>query len=298
MDIALLKTFLAVSDTGSFIAASERLHVTQSAVSLRVQRLEDMLGHELFIRSRTGTEPTASGKEFTAYALSLLRTWEQARQQIAVPEGYSRSLLMGGQFSLWPSLGFRWLDRMIGALPDLAIRAELGMPESLAQSMADGVMQVCLTYAPVMRPGLSVEKVMEDELVLVAPWKGATTNEVRGRYAFIDWGPEFLSFHNARLPDLANAGLTLAMGAASAPFLLARNLAAYLPARVAGPLLATGQLHLVEKAPAYTHVAWSVWRDDLDEDLAEVARKTLSDVARQAAKDTSAVAETVGMKRH
>ena len=77
MDIALLKTFLAVSDTGSFAAASDRLHVTQSAVSLRVQRLEELLGHELFVRSKTGTEPTPSGREFTSYALTLLRTWEQ-----------------------------------------------------------------------------------------------------------------------------------------------------------------------------------------------------------------------------
>lgn len=54
MDFALLKTFMQVAETGSFIAASERLFVTQSAVSLRIQRLEDQLGHRLFVRSKTG----------------------------------------------------------------------------------------------------------------------------------------------------------------------------------------------------------------------------------------------------
>ncbi|HBR38874.1 MAG TPA: LysR family transcriptional regulator, partial [Sulfitobacter pontiacus] len=38
MDITLIKTFIEVANTGSFVAASERLFVTQSAVSLRVQR--------------------------------------------------------------------------------------------------------------------------------------------------------------------------------------------------------------------------------------------------------------------
>ena len=54
MDITLIKTFLEVSNTGSFVAACDRLFVTQSAVSLRIQRLEDSLGHPLFTRSKAG----------------------------------------------------------------------------------------------------------------------------------------------------------------------------------------------------------------------------------------------------
>ena len=54
MDLALLKTFLSVAESGSFAAASERLFVTQSAVSLRIQRLEDQLGKPLFLRSKAG----------------------------------------------------------------------------------------------------------------------------------------------------------------------------------------------------------------------------------------------------
>jgi len=52
MDITLIKTFIEVANSGSFVAGSERLFVTQSAVSLRVQRLEGSLGHALFSRSK------------------------------------------------------------------------------------------------------------------------------------------------------------------------------------------------------------------------------------------------------
>ena len=130
MDITLIKTFVEVANTGSFVAACDRLFVTQSAVSLRIQRLEDSLGHPLFVRSKAGAILTPAGEQFEKYALSLLKIWEEARQQIAIPEGYSRALTIGGQYSLWPRLGFRWIDALQAALPDLSIHAEVASPGS------------------------------------------------------------------------------------------------------------------------------------------------------------------------
>lgn len=60
MDIALIRTFLEVAATGSFVNASERLYVTQSAVSLRVARLEQDLGKQLFSRSKSGVSSPLS----------------------------------------------------------------------------------------------------------------------------------------------------------------------------------------------------------------------------------------------
>ncbi len=293
MDLALIKTFLEVAATGSFVAASERLYVTQSAVSLRVQRLEDQLGRALFTRSKQGAELTPAGQEFESYAQALLRNWEQARQQVAVPEGFSRSLTIGAQVSLWPRLGFRWIDALREALPDLGLRAQLGMPEALTRMMTEGVMQISLSYQPALRPGLSVEKVLDEELVLVAPWEGAELDGLRGRYAFVDWSPDFLHFHELHLPGLSNPGLTLAMGALSARFIVSRDYAAYLPARYAKRYLDDGRLHIVEGAPSFAYPVWSVWRDDLDEDIADVARKTLEIIAERAGDDTMEVLEQI-----
>ena len=66
MDIALIRTFLEVAATGSFVNASERLYVTQSAVSLRIARLEDTLGKPLFTRSKAGAELTPAGRHHRA----------------------------------------------------------------------------------------------------------------------------------------------------------------------------------------------------------------------------------------
>ncbi len=281
MDIVLLKTFLAVSETGSFIAASDRLHVTQSAVSLRVQRLEEMLGQPLFVRAKTGTELTPGGRAFTAHAQALLHSWERARQAIASAEDQSRALVIGAEPALWSRLGFHWLDRLIESRPDLVIRCAAGTPDTLARAMQDGAMQVCLAHAPLTAATLRAEKIAEDELVLLAPWPDPVLDDMPGRYALIDWGPEFLATHAGR-PELADPVLTFDQTCPATGFLIDRGLAAYQPMALCVERIAAGQAAVVPDAPRFAHAVWSVWSDGLSEDLATVARKTLLAAVREA----------------
>ena len=290
MDITLIKTFLEVAATGSFAAASERLFVTQSAVSLRVQRLEESLGKPLFTRSKAGAELTPAGREFEHYALSLIRIWEESRQQIGIPEGFTRSIHIGAQYSLWPRLGFRLIDRLREVAPDLSVRGELGMPDRLTRMLIEGAIQLGLLYTPQIRPGLVVEAVMEEELVLVATWPNADLANLQN-YVFVDWGPEFVHAHTLELPSLTNPGLTLVIGAMAADFIVRRNGAAYLPARYVKRYIDEKRLHLVPDAPAFPYPIWAVWRQDLERDVAEITRMALRDVALSLDAETGDVME-------
>ena len=282
MDIALIRTFLAVADTGSFVAASARLFVTQSAVSLRIQRLEDSLGKVVFLRSKAGVELTPSGRAFEHYAISMVKLWEEARQQVAVPQGFTASLTIGAQYSLWQRLGFRWMDALQAAMPDLALRAEMGMPDRLTRFLIEGAVQAVLTYVPQQRPGLSVVPVMEDELVLVASFEADGLEGVADAYVHMDWGPEFTQAHAIGLPELSESGTTLKLEALGAEYVVNRRAAAYVPARTAKPHLDAGRLHLVPDAPIFPYPVWAVFREDLDETLAATARETLATVAARA----------------
>ncbi|SEQ61774.1 LysR family transcriptional regulator [Thalassovita taeanensis] len=283
MDITLIKTFLEVAATGSFVAASERLYVTQSAVSLRVQRLEDGLGQQLFTRSKAGAELTPSGREFEHYALSMVKLWEEARQQIAIPDGFSRSLTIGAQYSLWPRLGFRWLDRIQAMVPDLSLRAELGMPDRLTRFLSEGVIQCALTYSPQLRPGFDVQQILQEELILVASWPEPTL-DLDGRYVFIDWGPEFVRAHALSLPELKNSGLTMSLGALGADYVINRRAAAYLPARYVQRHLDAGELHLVPDAPRFPYPIWVVWREDVDPIVRAAASASLAAITGELGK--------------
>ena len=109
MDTELARTFLTVITSGSFNAASQRLHVTQSTVSTRIQRLESALGVELFIRDKAGTVLTPAGRQFQRHAALLTRTVELARQEVGVMDGFRAALTIGGRIGLWEDLLLRWL---------------------------------------------------------------------------------------------------------------------------------------------------------------------------------------------
>ncbi|MGJ8598088.1 LysR family transcriptional regulator [Sulfitobacter sp.] len=290
MDITLIKTFIEVANTGSFVAACDRLFVTQSAVSLRIQRLEDSLGHPLFIRSKAGAVLTSEGKQFERYALSLLKIWEEARQQIAIPEGYSRAISIGAQYSLWPRLGFRWLDALQIRMPGLSVHAELGMTDRITRYLVEGVVQAALLYTPQLRPGLTVEHALDDELILVASYPGATL-DLKRDFVSIDWGPEFTHALTTALPHLTDSGRSMALGALAAEYIVNRKAAAFLPARSAKRYMDEGKLHLVADAPRFPYPSWVVWRNDLPSDIAEAARATLAEVVQAAEIEQETVTE-------
>jgi DNA-binding transcriptional LysR family regulator len=61
-DLDMLRTVVMVADCGSFTAAAARLHSTQSTVSQKVRRLEEMVGHQLLDRSNREVHPTDAGE--------------------------------------------------------------------------------------------------------------------------------------------------------------------------------------------------------------------------------------------
>ncbi|MFD2738805.1 LysR family transcriptional regulator [Sulfitobacter aestuarii] len=290
MDITLIKTFVEVANTGSFVAARDRLFVTQSAISLRIQRLEDSLGHQLFTRSKAGAVLTPEGVQFEPYALSLLKIWEEARQQIAIPEGYSRAFSIGAQYSLWPGLGFRWIDALQLEMPELSVHAEVGMTDRITRFLVEGVVQAALLYTPQLRPGLIVEPAIDDELILVTSYPDATL-ETLTDFVSVDWGPEFIHALAIALPHLTDSGRSMALGALAMEYVVNRRAAAFLPARSVRRYLDGKKLHVVADAPRFPYPSWVVWRDDLDEDLARIARTTLELVVQAAEKDQESLVD-------
>lgn len=282
MDLQLLRTFLDVIDTGSFAAAADRLHVTQSAVSLRIGRLEGQLGRPLFQRGKTGVTPTPAGREFRRHAAAILRSWDQARIQVGGAEVPASALAIGAEVSLWSRLGFRWLDALAGAEPRIALRSEVDGPEALMRRVAEGTLQVALTYAPAVRSGLDCGVLMEDDLILVSPWEDAQIADLKGRYVLADWGQDFLRFHESALPDLPVPDVQMAVGTLILRYIAARPLAAYVPARAVHSYVAAGQLFPVTDAPSFAQEIWAVWRNDIDPGLRAVAQGALEATVAQA----------------
>jgi DNA-binding transcriptional LysR family regulator len=147
MNIPDLEAFVAVVETGSIVAASARLHLTQPGVTRRVQNLEERLGAALLDRQSKPLKPTAAGRQAYEQGRRVLRSLEDLRAAVA-PEGDLR-----GEFRLgvMPYLSEAALsvplDRLRAAFPGLTLRVTSGwsvrLVDQVARSELDAV-AVCL----------------------------------------------------------------------------------------------------------------------------------------------------------
>lgn len=78
LDILLLRSFLAVSRSGSISAAAQRVGRTQSAVSMQMRRLETVVGQPILHRTGSGVELTATGERLLSHAEQILGAHDDA----------------------------------------------------------------------------------------------------------------------------------------------------------------------------------------------------------------------------
>lgn len=265
MDTELARTFLTVVASGNFITAAERLHVSQSTVSTRIGTLEGQLGCVLFVRNKAGATLTAAGRQFQRHASTLVRTVEQARQDIGIPKGFSGTLVVGGRIGLWEEFLLRWLPLMQEADPQISIRAESALETELMQGLVEGRIDIGVMYTPQSRPGLKVELLFEEQLVLVSTNPKATPEPQEG-YVYVDWGPEFYARHSAIFPSFTGPALTANIGWLGLQHVLENGGSGYFAHRIVEPLLKARRLHLVAGAPEFLMPAYVIHPVDREDD--------------------------------
>ena len=254
MDIDQIRTFLGVVANNSFLEAANRLHVTQSTVSTRIQRLEAYLGVTLFVRNRSGATLTLAGQRFFRHANSFLLTLEQARHDIRLPSRFHASITVGARIALWEELLPRWVGAMRVLVPDISIRSEIGFEEDLIRGLIEGRMDVSMMYTPQQTPGLQIEYLFDETLALVTtdpdkPWPNED-------YIYVDWGPIFYEWHNNYYPDMERPPQVVNIGWLGVQLIISNGGSCFLPTRIAEPLIQAKKLFVVPgstqfKLPAY-----------------------------------------------
>lgn len=280
MDTELARTFLVVIATGSFVEASQRLHVTQSTVSTRIQRLEETLGAELFVRNKAGTTLTPAGQQFQRHVALLTRTVEQARQEIGIVSGFRATLTVAARIGLWENLLLRWLPIFAALAPDVAVRAIGGIEDDLMESLFDGRSNIGVMYTPQARPGLTVEPLLEEQLVMVST-QADPPLEPASDYIYVDWGPEFFAQHCLAFPNFVGAPLTVNIGWLGLQRLLTFGGTGYFPARMLRDHEVSGRVHRVASAPEFRLPAYLCFPTKVDSEPLSLALATIRRVAAE-----------------
>jgi len=279
VDTDQIRTFLAVAANGSFLEAASRLHVTQSTVSARIRNLEAYLGAKLFARNRGGAVLTLAGRRFLRHAKSLMITIEQARYDLGLPSRFSGSITVGARIALCEGFIPRWAGLMRETAPNISLRNEIGFEEELMRRLMKGTLDIGLMYTPQHSPGLQVEHLFDESLVLLStdsekPWPD-------DKYIYVDWGPEFYAQHNSYFPQLERPAQIANIGWLGVKLILANGGSCFLPIRMAEPLIRNGELHRVPNSPEFRLPAYMVFPRDSESDALKQALSAMRSLAAE-----------------
>jgi DNA-binding transcriptional LysR family regulator len=274
VDIGLISTFLEVVARGSFVAAAEKLNISQAAVSMRIQAMESELGSTLFQRGRGGAKLTPAGRQFQHHAVLLKRVWDQARLQIALPTGVTGFVRIGAHYSLWRHFLARWFAWMRKNGRNIAVRTEAHESNTITQLLSDGILDIGVVFDPEQRSGFTVERVFEEPLVLVSTSDTLGSPMDKG-YVFVDWGPEFRKFHTTHFATLTVPRMQTNLGSFAIEQIIATGGSGYFPEPVVRPFLREGRLHRVKGAPRFGTPIYAVYQE---RELSEPVRLALEGI--------------------
>lgn len=143
-----LESFLAIVQFGSFAAAAERLHVTQSTVSARIQELEGDLGISLFDRSHRQIHLTSKGRMLVGYAEQISDILGEIREQLASDNSVTGMVRVG----VAELVAITWLPQFTQAVrekyPGITLEFEVGVNPVLIDGVRKGDFDIAVIAGP------------------------------------------------------------------------------------------------------------------------------------------------------
>jgi DNA-binding transcriptional LysR family regulator len=223
-----------------------------------------MIGTALFERSKAGASLTPAGHQFHKHALALVRIWEHARLEVGLAEEHKDHFAVGAQISLWDGFLLHWIAWMRDRHPSIAITAMMGHSNLLMERLSEGTLDIAVMYRPVNKPGLIIEHILNEELVMVSSDPNCQ-NKPDHKYIFVNWGPEFHADHALAYPTMTHPGLSLDLGSLGINYLLENKASGYFPTRVVQHYIDKEELFIVKRTPRFVYPAYVVYPEQRNE---------------------------------
>jgi len=165
-----LKVFCTVAETKSFSKTSEIIHLTQPAVSLQIQALEEVYETKLFDRSSSTVTLTPAGEVLYKFAKEILHLYANVEKVIGEMTGLVKGSISIGASS---TIGNYVLPVLITDFkkthPKIKVHMLVGNSKRVVELLNSGNVDLGLVEGEVTRQKMAIEKILSDELLLIVP---------------------------------------------------------------------------------------------------------------------------------
>lgn len=151
LDPDLLRAFLAITDSGSFTLAAERLHMTQSTISQQLRRLEQGVGRPLIDRTARPVRPTPAGERLLGHARRLLSLQHEAETLLADPAGTAAIRIGLPDDIVTPEMA-RIFARFAQARREMRLDVTTGLSRELARRYRAGEFDIAVVKEAAAAP--------------------------------------------------------------------------------------------------------------------------------------------------
>jgi DNA-binding transcriptional LysR family regulator len=169
MNIDDVRAFVAVVDNGSVGKAALRLHVTQPAITRRVQRLEETLGLVLLDRDSKPAKPSRAGESIYQRCLAVLRATDELAQSVTTTLP-AMPLRVGLSYAISECVFATALEAVREHQPDLKLQLTAGASPELQDCVSNGTLDaaVVLSKSGYSPHGPHVSAIGEERVAVVA----------------------------------------------------------------------------------------------------------------------------------
>jgi DNA-binding transcriptional LysR family regulator len=167
LDLDVLRTFVAIAETGSFTAAANAVFRTPSAVSMQIKKLEEILGRSVFSRDARSVTLTNDGEMLIGYARRLIALNREAVSKFIIPD-ISGVVRLGSPDDYGERVLPHVLKRFAQTHPAIAVDVVIDQSGNLRRRMNEGGLDITLFTVCRSIPA-------EAEVLLTEPivWGGA-----------------------------------------------------------------------------------------------------------------------------
>lgn len=169
MELFHLKSFCEVADSGSFSRASERLNITQPALSRQIVALEKEVGLPLFNRHSRGVTLTEAGRRLYRYADNVLKLVGEAEKSLKeMCSLETGTLSVGASTTIGNYLLPYWLSQFMKSYPGIDVSLQVGCTDEIMDKLSQGLFDLAFVGGSPDMPGICIDPILEDEILLVA----------------------------------------------------------------------------------------------------------------------------------